>query len=167
MMRLTSDSVKLVRVCSMNGSSASSETRMTSTLGTKVSVISWICVSACRKAMPRPTASAISMIGAPSFNETTMVSCAMSMTSVGLIRLRASDRHLRDVLVGGDDFVAQRDHGLQRKLGVVDGRRHRGDVGLAGHGLQALRLALLQRPHRVAARLLQQVGKAAAVARGK
>ena len=49
--------------------------------GTKVSVISWICVSAWRKEMARPTTSASSMIGAPSLSATTMVWWASSMAS--------------------------------------------------------------------------------------
>src|SRR6185437_10761805 len=46
MMRLTRECMNAVSVVNMNGSSTRSETRIASIFGTKVSVISWIWVSA-------------------------------------------------------------------------------------------------------------------------
>src|SRR3546814_221999 len=54
---------KVVRLLSMKGSISMMPTKMTMILGTKVSVISWIEVSAWNSAMARPSISARSMTG--------------------------------------------------------------------------------------------------------
>src|SRR5579864_6242583 len=154
MMRWTSDSMKPVKVVSMKGSMRRTDTSTTNILGTKVRVISWICVSACKNEITRPTARAMSMIGAPSLSATTIVSCAMSMASVAFTR--ASDRQLGDVLVGLDDFVANGDHRLERNLRVVHGGRDRGEIGLPRDGLKTRRLPVLEGVDSCTRRLLEQ-----------
>src|SRR5690348_15134685 len=156
-MRPTSDSVKAVSVDSMKGRKSMSEIRMTNIFGTKVSVISWICVKACRKAMARPMTSARSMIGAPSLSVTMIVSCARSTASAAFTRtILRSDRQSGDILIGLNDTVAHRDDRLQDDLGIGHGGGHLREVGLAGDRLQARRLALLQRVDGVARRLFQE-----------
>src|SRR5580704_1292031 len=104
--------------------------------------------------MARPTARASSMIGAPSLSATTMVWWASSMASALFTgELPPSDRHLGDVLIGLDDAVAHGDHRLERDLGVVDGGGDLREIGLAGDGLQARRLALVERRADIAGRL--------------
>src|SRR5579863_217945 len=106
----------------MNGISTTRDSMITRIFGTKVSVISWICVSACRMEMMRPQASAISMTGAPILSATMIASLPITKTSLTLM-VRRSHRHLDDVLIGGDHLVAHGDHGLQGGLGIGESRR--------------------------------------------
>ena len=89
MMRSTSRSVKFDSVASMKGSSSMSDSMMTMIFGTKVSVISWIWVSAWKSETTRPMPSARSITGAPSLSETMIASRAMSMASPGFIAAAA------------------------------------------------------------------------------
>src|SRR5690348_8072790 len=105
--------------------------------------------------MTTPTTRPTSMTGAETTTNVMMASRPTSRTSGPVIFLvapaLASDRHLHDVLIGGDDLVAHRDHRVDRDLRL----RHRGDdvdhVGFAGGDRAGLHLGLLprlrHRPH--------------------
>src|SRR5215472_9875547 len=101
------------------GSAIRSTTKIAMILGTKTSVISWICVSACRRPMARPTTSAVTIAGAAISSSTQMASRAKSMVSAG-------------VMVGGDHLVADGDHRIEREFGRVDGVDDADHIGLAG-----------------------------------
>ena len=78
-------SVKELSVDSMNGRKSSSDRRMTIIFGTKVRVISWICVNAWKNEIARPTTSASSIAGAPSFKATMIASRATERASADVI----------------------------------------------------------------------------------
>src|SRR6185437_2119741 len=81
-------------------------TKIATIFGTKTSVISWICVSACSRPMPRPTTSAVIIAGAMTSSSTRMEERAKSMESDAV--MVPSDRHVHVGLVGD---LARR-HGL-------------------------------------------------------
>src|ERR1700679_1198048 len=110
------------------GSGMRSTMKIAMIFGTKTSVCSWICVSACRRPMTRPTASAVIMAGAAISSSTQMASRAKSIVSAGVMNLslewrvaKTSDRHLHDVLIGRDDLVADGDDRIEGELSGVDG----------------------------------------------
>src|SRR5271154_666262 len=158
--------VKEIRVPSMWGSRTIRESMITMIFGTKVSVISWIWVSACSTEMQRPTTSASSITGAPILSATMIASLPISSMSLAFtgdpLPPRRSDRHLDDVLVGGNHLVPHRDHGLQRGIGVGERGGDLGDVRLAGDALQAGLLRVLQGVDGAAGGLLHQLGEALA-----
>src|SRR5208282_5871431 len=138
----------------MNGSAISRARKIARIFGTKTSVVSWICVSACNSETATPTINPTSIRGAATSNSVTIASRATSNTSGPVIwspffpcsashslsphaGRGKSNRHLQDVLVGRDHLVADRDQRLDCGFGFGD----RGDdvdhVGLAGgHGLR-------------------------------
>src|SRR4051812_13457869 len=146
-------SVNVDSADSMNGSRTRSDTNITTILGTKVSVASWIWVTAWMSEMIRPTTRLISIRGPETWSSTRIPSRASSTVSVSFIGPPAnaddpepgsSDGHLEDIEIRADHAVAHRDHGLQRRLGA----RHRGDdvgqIGLAGDPLDGRLLGHMQ-----------------------
>src|SRR5579864_4269478 len=83
---------------------------------------------ACTSEISRPTPRPTSMTGPETLTRTQIASRARSMTSVGLMKSGSnpSDRHLDDVLIGGDDLVADSHHRVQGDLRIG---HCRGDVG--------------------------------------
>src|SRR5579859_7434083 len=134
--------VKSNKVCSMKGRKISSTRRTVSTFGTKVRVISWICVKAWKIETMRPTARPDSKGGAATFTMTSMPDRASSMSSDS-VTCRSSDRHLQNVVIGGD---------------------HVADIGLAGDRLLGKLLALLAAVDGVLDAVLQQAGEIHAAA---
>src|ERR1700692_3051901 len=138
----------------MNGSATSMARKIARIFGTKTSVVSWICVSACNSETATPTINPTSMSGAATIMSVTIASRATSMTSGPVIRAplicicrgeKASDLHLQNVLVGRDHLVAHRDQRLHGGFGF----RYCGDdvdhVGLAGGDGSRLRVGFLRR----------------------
>src|SRR3981189_1244596 len=172
----------------MNGRASSMATKIARIFGTKTSVISWICVSAWNSDIPAPTPRPTIISGLDTTTNVMIASRATSSTSgpvmaspdgladvcrIACFRrepagqmLRRSDRHLHDLLVGGDDLVA---HGHQcgdGSLGFGNRRHHVDQIGLlAGH--HGLRLGIrfgarrADRPERV----LEEGAEARALAR--
>src|SRR5271169_2847893 len=114
----------------MNGSATSIAMKIARIFGTKTSVVSWICVSACNSEMATPTISPTSISGEATSNKVSIASRATSITSGPVMlspnlnfrrhRRRFSDWHLQDVLVGRDHLVAHRNQRLHRGLGLGD-----------------------------------------------
>src|SRR5262245_56652861 len=102
------------------GSAIRSTRKIARIFGTKTSVISWTWLSAWSRPMVTPTMSAVSMPGAASTSSSQMDSRAKSMVSAPVILSFALNGHLHDVLVGGDDAVADRHHRFQGQLGRGD-----------------------------------------------
>src|SRR6185437_1523229 len=134
-------------------------TKIATIFGTKTSVISWICVSACSRPMPRPTTSAVIIAGAMTSSSTRMEERAKSMESDAV--MVPSDRHVHDGLVGGDDLVAHRHDGIERDFGLVHCVDDVDDVGLAGDLARRHGLALLHRADAVLECALEQVREVA------
>src|SRR6185312_11716126 len=158
----------------MNGSSSTPPMNMAAIFGTNTSVISWICVSACRKPMVRPTTSAIASSGPATSTVVHSPSRMISMTSASVILLRIPrrtspilDRHPHDFLVRRDHLVAHGDGGLQRNFGVVHGHDDVADVDLTGDGLGRFLLALAQGIDPALGRALERVDEAVAAAGGR
>src|SRR5215470_3200166 len=158
----------------MNGSNSKPPMNMAAIFGTNTSVISWICVSACRKPMVRPTTRAIASRGPATTKVVHNPSRMISMTSASVMILplltnqprSRSDRHPHDFLVGRDHLVAHRDGRLQRDFGIVHGHDDVADVDLAGHRLRRFLLALPQRVDPVLGRALERVDEAVTTAAG-
>src|SRR5258708_33470627 len=123
----------------MNGSAISMAAKIARILGTKTSVISWIWVSACKSEMATPTTRPISISGLATRTSVTSESRATSRTSGPVMTTSSrsscasSNRHRHDALVGLDDLVAYRHHGLDRDLGLGNRGDHVDHVGLAGN----------------------------------
>src|SRR5918997_4536391 len=109
----------------MNGSIRIMAANTARIFGTKMSVCSWICVSACMSETTKPTRRATSISGAPTLRNVTMPSRAMSRMAAPVM----SDRHAHDFLVGGDDAVAHGDERLEGRLAFGYGRHHVNNVG--------------------------------------
>ena len=119
------------------GPVSSSTTAMTMTFGRKARVASWIWVTACRTETTRPMAS-IASSGGPGQVQGQPERLAQRQRGRVLDHPPpALDRHAHDVLVGGDDPVAQRDGGLQRELRPRDRQHHIRDAALAEQRLGA------------------------------
>src|SRR3954452_22645197 len=116
------------------GPVSSSTAAMTTTLGRKASVASWIWVTACSTEMTRPMASIASSGGQARCRASHSASRSASAVGSSAIAL---DRHAHDILVGGDDLVAQRGGGLQRHLRPRDRQHHIRDAALAEQRLGA------------------------------
>src|SRR5262245_58000366 len=141
----------------MNGSIRTLPTATATIFGTKTSVLSWICVSAWRKPIPRPTISAIAKAGPEISSAVHIPSRVISMMSASVMFLarvhselfvplapRSSDRHAHDFLIGLDDLVAHGDGRLQRYFGVVHCEYHVADIHIAGNAVDRLQLAGLE-----------------------
>src|SRR5215203_5713394 len=126
----------------MNGSIRIMAANTARILGTKMSVCSWICVSACNSDTTKPTSRATSIKGAPTLRNVTMPSRAMSRMAAPVMG-RPSDRHAHDFLIRRDDAVAHGDERLEGGLAFGDGRHHVDDVRLAAGRRERLRLGLL------------------------
>src|SRR3977135_205935 len=172
----------------MNGRASSMATKIARIFGTKTRVISWICVSAWNSDITTPTTRPTIISGLDTTTNVMIASRATSSTSgpvmaspdgladvcrVACFRrepagqmLRRSDRHLHDLLVGGDDLVA---HGHQCGAGGrgLGNRRHPVDqIGLlAGH--HGLRVGVRFRARRTdrAERVLEECADAPALPR--
>src|ERR1700686_4479452 len=87
--------------------------------------------------MTTPTTRPISISGLDTRTSVTSASRATSRTSGPVMTLFSprppSDRHRHDALIGLDDLVAYRHHGLDRDLGLGNRGDHIHHVGLAGH----------------------------------
>src|SRR5688500_8161004 len=123
----------------MNGSIRIMAAKTARILGTKISVCSWICVSACKSETTKPTIRATSMSGAPTLRNVTMPSRAMSRMAAPVMAA-PSDRHAHDFLIRRDDTVTHGDEGLEGRLAFGDGGDHVDDIGLAARRRHRLRL---------------------------
>src|ERR1700722_2895690 len=155
MIRAASLRKLLCKASAMNGSATSIAIKIARIFGTKTSVVSWICVSACNSEMATPTTSPTSISGEATSNKVSIASRATSITSGPVIlspnlNFRCywrgfSDRHFQNVLIGRDHLVAYRDQRLHRGFGLGD----RGDdvdhVGFAGRYGVRLGVGLLRR----------------------
>src|SRR3954469_3663405 len=172
----------------MNGRASSMATKIARIFGTKTSVISWICVSAWNSEITTPTTRPTIISGLETRTNVMIASRATSSTSGPVMAspgdltdvcraacfrgepagglLRRSDRHLHDLLVGGDDLVAHRHQCGDGGLGFGDRRHHVDQVGLLPrhHGL---RLGIRFRARRAdgAERVLEEGAEARALAR--
>src|ERR1700744_6228592 len=111
-MRWAMSVIRLFMAEPAKGNAINNTRKMAMIFGTKTSVCSWICVSACNKPMPRPTTRAVIIAGAEISKSTQMAWRAKSMESVGVMEA-PSDRHLHDGLIGGDHLVADGDDRIQ------------------------------------------------------
>ncbi len=107
------------RASAMNGSAMSMARKIARIFGTKTSVVSWICVSACSSDMATPTTRPTSIKGAETRTSVSIASRATSMTSDPVIG-GSSDRHLQHIFVGCDHLVAHRHERLERGFGFGD-----------------------------------------------
>src|SRR5690606_36951016 len=97
----------------MKGADITATRRMAPIFGTKVSVISCTCVSACRSAMEMPTIMPAASMGEVTRKAVHTPSRTMSLASASFIT-RASDRHPHDFLIGTRQLVPNSDSWLLR-----------------------------------------------------
>src|SRR5262245_59507444 len=175
-MRAASRVMWLCSRSAMNGSTSIMATKIARILGTKASVISWICVSAWNSEITIPTASPISINGLETRTSVRMASRATSRTSPPVIaapsllparrfaRAPRSDRHPHDFLIGLDHPVTDRHQRLDRHLGLRDRGDHIDDVRLARDHplLRGIRLAASL--ERATERVLEQRTEARTIA---
>src|SRR5579862_4464065 len=109
--------------------------------------------------MARPTTSAVSMAGAMISKRTRMAERAKSIVSAGVMASfsKKSDRHVHDLLVGGDHLVAHRHHRIESEFGGIHRIDHIDDIGLAGNLGGGGLLALLDGADRILDRAGEEV----------
>src|SRR6056297_837525 len=111
-------------------------------LGTKVSVSSWIEVSAWKSPTTSPAISATDRIGSEMITETQRPWRNVSNSTAS--SCIASHRHPQDFLVRLDNLVPDGDSGFHRKFGLGQGLHESMRIGLHGHGRLRRRLSLLK-----------------------
>src|SRR5690606_20153292 len=92
-------------------------------------VISWIWVSACTRPISTPTINEAIMIGPASVSTRSIAAWARTRASSALIGL---DLHPHDFAIGADHAVADRDYGVERRLGRADGSDHVDQIAFSG-----------------------------------
>src|SRR5678816_40888 len=120
-MRAAIRSISAWSFSAMNGKAISNDRKMARIFGTKAMVISWICVSACRREMATPTASPTSITGLETTISVMMASRDTSRTSGPVMWLHLY-RHLHDVFVGLNHAIADGNYRVDRDLGLRNRR---------------------------------------------
>src|SRR5262245_58986901 len=144
-MRAAIRSISACSFSAMNGNATINDKKMARIFGTKAMVISWICVSACRREMAMPTASPTSITGLATTISVTMASRDTSRTSGPVIFVANLDRHLHDVFVGLNHAIAHGDDSVNRDFGLGNGRDNVDKVPFSAHG--SARLGVGFPPH--------------------